>query len=57
MWFEEDKLNGVATEVEVPLGERISRYFKDLFSKDDMRESKDIQDIEYDSYLNLYRKA
>ena len=47
----------LAIDVDVPLGERISKYLKNVFSKDDLRDHKSIQDKEYHSYLQLYRKA
>lgn len=37
----QDENNGDAVDLKVPIGERISRYFKDLFSNDDLRDSKE----------------
>jgi len=38
-WFAEEEKE-IAHNIDVPIGERVSRYFKDLFSKDDLKESK-----------------
>ena len=58
IWLKGEKEHkNIAVDVDVPLGERISKYFKNVFSKDELRDQKKIQDKEYQSYLQLYRKA
>ena len=47
----------IADKVETSLGERVGRFFKDFFSKDELRDRKSVQDEEYESYLQLYNKA
>lgn len=55
--FNQQEGEKINEKVEISLGERLGRYVKDMFSKDEQQERQEIRDEEYESYLQLYTKA